>query len=289
MTTTRTCFALAACLPFTMSAASGEEAAATRVLNPLLVFASDSGLAEEQATGKYGQPEWTSHRRFSNTRVYIQKDAWEMGIEEWFRVRTYDNCRVTQRFQQEFELGLPHRFQLDLYEKMIHDNTTGDWKQDEFAVELRYAFADWGKLWGNPTVYVEYAFTDVGPDKLETKLLFGDDIDGWHWGVNLINEHELWGEEGNEWAIAGGVSRTIVDSLFSAGIEGQWTYEESGRSQFLLGPSIQWLPTEHTHLDLVALVGLNDASPQMEAWLIFGFDFGSYGSKGYKPTSVGGF
>lgn len=271
------------CIP---SLIADRAAASTSILDDLIVTAS--ALQEEAPTGTYGQPGWTGQRRFSTTRVYIQKDPWEMGIEEWYRVRTYDGGRVTQRFQQEFEIGLPYRMQLDLYEKLIHDNQIGDWKHDEFAVELRYAFADWGVLWGNPTVYCEYAFTSDGPDVLETKLLLGDDYHGWHWGVNFINEHELWGAETNEWAISAGLSRTIIDSKLSLGIEGKWSHADHEKSEAIFGPSIQWLPTEKTHLDLVVMGGLTDSSPTAECWLIFGFDFGGGEKKGYKPTTVGG-
>lgn len=257
------------------------------ILDELIVHAGE--LQEEKPDGIYGEPEWVGHRRFSTTRVYIQKAPGEMGIEEWYRVRTYDGGRVTQRFQQEFEIGLPYRMQLDLYEKVAHDNSNTDgWVQDEFAVELRYAFADWGKLPGNPTIYEEYAFTNGGPDVLESKLLFGDDYKGWHWGVNFIQEQELWGAKETEWAAAFGVSRTVIDSRLSLGIEGKWAHPEGDKDEFILGPSIQWLPTPNTHLDLVVMGGLNDASPETECWLIYGFDFGGYSKKGYKPTTVGG-
>lgn len=256
------------------------------VLDDLVVMGN---YTEETPNGENGEPAWVRNRRFSNTRVFIQKDPGEIGIEEWYRVRTFDGGRVTQRFQQEVEIGLPFRMQLDLYEKLAHDNVDGEgWKQDEFAVELRYAFADWGKIWGNPTLYEEYAFIDGGPDALESKLLFGDDCRGWHWGVNFIHQQELWGAKATEWGIAAGLSRTLIDSKFSAGLEGKWTHPEGGDDEFLLGPSIQWLPTENTHLDLVVMAGLNDASPNTECWLIFGFDFGSGTKKGYKPTTVGG-
>lgn len=180
--------------------------------------------------------------------------------------------------------------QLDLYEKTIRDNTDPrGWVQDQVAVELRYAFADWGKLPGNPTIYEEYAFTEDGADVLESKLLFGDDFEGWHWGVNLINEQELKTGGDTEWAASFGLSRVVIDSKLSLGIEGKWSHPEGGDDKYILGPSVQWLPTANTHLDLVVLAGLNDAAPETECWLIFGFDFGggSHGG-GYKPTSVGG-
>ncbi len=252
----------------------------------------DYTLAEEKPDGASGQPDWVKQRRFSNTRVYLQKDPWEMGVEQWYRVRTYDGGRVTQRSQTEFEMGLPYRMQLDIYEKAIHDNSDDHgWQQDEVAVELRYALADWGVIPLNPTLYFEYAFAHEGSDVLESKILFGDDFNkGWHWGLNLVHETQAWGDRTNEWRVAGGISKTIVDSVVSAGLEGQWSHTTDEKSEGLLGPSIQWRPTDNTHLDLVAMAGLTNSSPNAECWLIFGFDFGkgSHETKGYKPTTVAG-
>ena len=269
------------------AAQSAPAPSTTTTLADLVVSAN--ALEEEKRDGVYSEPEWVGRRRFSTTRIYIQKDPGEIGVEEWYRVRTFDGGRVTQRFQQEVEIGLPYRMQLDLYEKAIHDNQDPEgWMQDEFAVELRYAFADWGKIPGNPTIYEEYAFVPNSPDVLESKLLFGDDCRGWHWGVNFIHEQELWGDKATEWGISAGLSRTLIDSKLSAGLEGKWTHPEGAPNEFILGPSIQWLPTANTHLDLVVMGGLNNASPNTECWLIFGFDFGAGTKKGYKPTTVGG-
>jgi hypothetical protein len=100
---------------------------------------------------------------------------------------------------------------------------------------------------------------------------------------------EVWGDHTTEWGIAAGLSRTIIDNRLSLGLEGKWTHPEGEDNEFILGPSIQFLPTPETHLDLVFMAGLNDASPNTECWLIFGFDFGDGNKKkGYKPTSVGG-
>ena len=267
---------------------STQTSPSTSILSELIV--RERAMKEEQPTGFNKEPEWVQNRRFSNTRIYIQQDPWEVGFEQWYRLRTYDGGRVTQRSQTEIEIGLPYRMQFDIYENLIHDNTGGGWQQEEEAFELRYAFADWGAIWGNPTLYLEYSIADHGSDALEPKILLGDDFgNGWHWGLNLICERELWAERDTEWAVAGGISRTIVDSVFSVGIEGQWSHVTDEKSEGLLGPSIQWRPTENTHLDIVALAGLTNSSPNAECWLIFGFDFGK-GAKthGYKPTTVGG-
>ena len=257
------------------------------------VSVSAAALWEEKPAGVNGEPEWVMQRRFSNTRVYIQKDPWEVGYEAWWRTRFYDGGNVTQRLQNEIEIGLPHRMQLDLYENILHDNHVSGWRQEEVAVELRYAFADWDVLPGNPTLYLEYSFAHEGSDALEPKLLFGGDFaDGWHWGVNLICEQQMWDEKNTERAVSGGISRTLIDSKLSAGIEAQWSSVTHEKSELILGPSVQWRPTANTHLDAVAMAGLTNNSPNAECWLIFGLDFGKGGSrsesKGYQPTTVGG-
>lgn len=249
-----------------------------------------SSLVEEKPDGTYSEPEWVRQRRFSTTRVYVQKDPWEMGIEEWYRVRFYDGGRVTQRSQTEFEMGLPNRMQLDIYENILDDNQGASWQQEEVAVELRWALADWNVIPGNPALYFEYAFAHDGPDVIEPKVLLGGEFsEGWHWGLNFIAEHEMWGNQDTEWAVAGGISKTIIDDKFSIGLEGKWSWIKGEKAEAIFGPSVQWRPTENTHLDLVAMAGLNNASPVAECWLIFGFDFGKGSSegKGYKPTSLG--
>lgn len=277
--------------PFILvESAFAQQSSAPPIVGEVMV-GGGSGLREDNPNGAFGEPEWVKQRRFSLTRIYVQKDPWEMGVEQWYRVRTFDGGRVTQRSQMEFEMGLPNRMQLDIYEKAIHDNSDDKgWQQDEVSVELRYGLADWGVLPLNPALYVEYAFAHEGSDVLESKILFGDDFgQGWHWGANLIHETQVWGDRTHEFAVSGGVSKTLVDSCFSVGLEGKWSHVSNEKSEAIFGPSIQWRPTANTHLDLVALAGLNDASPNTECWLIFGFDFGGPSKDGgYKPTSLGG-
>jgi hypothetical protein len=270
-----------------------QDSASPPVVGNVMVSGSDvSELAEDRPDGEFKQPTWVKNRRFSSTRIFVQKDAWEMGFEQWYRVRTYDSGRVTQRSQTEFEIGLPYRMQLDIYENLIHDNEKNNgWQQQEVAVELRYAFADWGVIPLNPTLYLEYAFCKEGPDGIEPKILIGDDFgSGWHWGVNFIHERRVWGEAEAEWGISGGISKTLIDNCFSVGIEGKWKHPEGGKDEGIIGPSMQWLPTANSHLDLVTMVGVNNSSPNAECWLIYGFEFGSGTKKqqGYKPASLGG-
>jgi hypothetical protein len=104
-------------------------------LEKMLVEGADPAApreAEEAPTGEYGQPEWTTERRFPGTRVYLQQGPWDWGVEQWVRHRHFRDSTSETRFQEEFEVGLPHRFQIDLYEtwSINQDRRTS---QDEYS------------------------------------------------------------------------------------------------------------------------------------------------------------
>lgn len=253
-------------------------------------------LEEEKPSGAWAQPEWVQSRRFTTTRVYIQRSPGEVALEQWWRGRVYDG-KVSNLFQEEIEIGLPFRMQLDFYQ----DWTVEDNKADhlDFAAELRYGLADWGVIPLNPALYLEYKWTDPsrGGDVIEPKLLLGTELaPKVHYGMNIVYERELSGpEQAEEWQITQGLSYTVIDQKFSLGLEAKYinetTIESRGTPEhkFLLGPSIQWLPTRNSHLDLVALAGLTPDSPDLEAYVVFGidFDWGHHGQakKVHGPVS----
>ena len=261
------------------------------------VLGEAQALREETPSGPYRQPEWTFQRRFPTTRVYLQKAPWEMGFEQWWRGRFNRDGTAGHLFQEEIEIGLPYRFQLDLYENWVM-NDHRRMRHHDFSAEVRYALADWGKIPLNPTLYGEWKFVDgsQGPDVYEIKLLLGEQIaPRWHWGFNAIFEQEVGGGRATEWAFSQGVSYTILDNKLSAGLEMKFVHETERGSRgepaikFLLGPSVQWRPTARTHLDIVPLVGVTGDAQRVEAFVVFGFDFGPRKrDAGRAPTSLRG-
>ena len=274
--------------------------AAERDLTPPateMSFSTGLGLAEARPADETGRPEWTSHRRFTTTRVYLQKAPWEVGYEQWYRIRENRDHTVENLFQHELEIGLPGRMQLDIYENWVADENRHA-HHENVAFELRFAFADWGKLPANPTLYAEYklANSHYGPDVYEFKLLLGDAITRrLHWALNGAFEQEIGGERATEFAIQGGLSYSVIDGKLGVGLELQYKDESvaGGRGdaerKFLIGPSIQWRPTPRTHLDLVAQWGTNRDAQNFEGFVVFGIDFGkiSGGSeRSYQPVSA---
>ena len=247
-------------------------------------------LAEEQHVGAYGRPEWTTARRFPGTRVYLQQEPWGTGFEQWVRYRHFRDGTSKTRFQEEIEIGLPYRFQLDLYETWSV-NQDGRTEQDGWSAEIRYALADWGKIPLNPTLYLEYSKHNHDPDAIEGKLLLGTDLSTrWHWGLNLVCEQELSRSQNTELAVSQGVSYTIIDGKLGAGVEMKYSHQKADGSpasnEFVIGPSVQWRITPRMHLDIAPMFGCTKDSPRVEAFLVFGIDFGTAKKGHYEPASM---
>jgi hypothetical protein len=241
-------------------------------------------LNEEDLIGEYAQPRWTAARRFGETRVYVVPSG-VAEFEFWMIPKTPKGGGATT-FENayEFEFGLPHRFQLDLY-AVAHKTgrTDGEMKIDEQKFEVRWAFADWNKIWGNPTVYAEWKQESGAADHAEIKLLLGGEItSGWHWGSNLVWEHEIAGEKenSNEWTT--GISRTVKDMGMSIGMETQLALVNTEiapgtrsdfEHEFLIGPSVQFRPGKRMHLDIAPLFGTTAVSKRAKTFIVFGYEF----------------
>ncbi len=256
--------------------------------------AFEGALAEEAPVGVTGRPEWTNARRFPGTRVYLQQDPWEVGVGSWWRVKNHRDGTLSHRLLEEVEIGLPYRMQLDLYND-IEGDERGRFHYQSFNVELRWALADWGVLWGNPTLYGEYKFADHdrGSDVYEFKVLFGDQLTNrLHWGVNFVWEAETGGDREQELQVTGGLSYTLVDQRLSVGVEFLYDRATSkgergdASNSFNIGPSIQYRVTDHLHVDASCMFGTNQDSDRQIGFLVIGYDFGGPAghSKGFQRS-----
>lgn len=237
-----------------------------------------AGLREEDRVGSYGQPRWTATRRFPGTRVYVVPEG-KVEVEYWLRPTFNENGETETRSLYEIEFGLPHRFQLDIY---LRADSGGNYEETKIGqqLELRYALADWGKLWGNPTLYAEWVILEQAADKVEFKLLLGDELaPRWHWGVNLVGEFETGGERAYEYQSTGGLSYTVIDSRFSVGVEGIWQFADvkgdrgNFTNVFFLGPSIQFRPTDPLTFNIVTFAGIGGNSPDGQMYVNVAYEF----------------
>jgi hypothetical protein len=253
----------------------------TYEMAPVIVSATPySPYKDDELIGDYIQPRWTAQRLFPGTRVYVIPRG-EIDVEQWFRFETpKGGGPTTLTAQSELEFGLPHRLQLDLYLNQQRDTGVAGSGSTGNSIELRYAFADWDRLWGNPAVYLEWTSQTGMPDKVEGKLLLGGDLaPGWHWGANLSVEQQTSGARSTEKQVTAGISRTVVDHVLELGAETRrgWTDERSTRGHYArdlqVGPSVRWRPLTQMHVDFAPLLGITGDSMSRNVYLIFGWEF----------------
>jgi hypothetical protein len=130
---------------------------------------------------------------------------------------------------------------------------------------MRYAFADWGRLPGNPTLYEELSRFSDGPPTLESKLLLSGNVgERLHWGANLVFERDLAGHAlFNQYGFTGGLMYVLADRVFALGGEvlvestdmGAGDRGELAELWLQAGPCLQWHPVPPLHINLVWLFG----------------------------------
>jgi hypothetical protein len=260
------------------SAEAGPSRPTAADVEGIVVEGRQPNFHEEELIGSYGQPRWTAFRRFPTTRVYVRPQGYA-GVEQWFRFEDPRDGKTEVQGQTELEFGLPHRVQLDLYLVTRHAGGQERSKVDN-SIEVRYAFADWGKLWGNPTLYLEWVNQDTDPNKVEAKLLLGGELRaGWHWGTDFSWEYEAGGQKTREYENTFGLSRTLKDDKLSMGLETKVSYADVTGSRgdwekdIRVGPSIQWRPVPRMHFDFSPLVGLTHESHRFDVYMVFGYEF----------------
>ncbi len=221
-------------------------------------------MKDSEKVGSYNQPVWTTKRRFPTTRVYVLPEN-KVELEYWLMMEgnLEENTDPKYTGIYEIEFGLGHRLQSDFYLKTIQNGSNAPIEILSQSIELRYAFFDWGKVFGNPTVYLEWIRQSAKPQKGELKLLLGDEIsERLFWGLNLVFEREFGGRTINEYAISGGLAYSLVDGYLSVGLETKITGEDEQSKRFdfsekklLFGPSVLYKPVPPVNLILTPLFG----------------------------------
>src|SRR5215813_5589271 len=178
----------------------------------------------QELVGPYKQPLWSTRGRFStDTEVYVIPPGLYF-VDLDYQVTIPRHGKSVHLFTQEFEVGLPYRFQL-AYENNV-EVRGGHTQVTTQNLEARYALADWGVIPLNPTLFAEYKI-GVGkdyerqedthdpvphiPDAFEGRLLLGEQFGRkFQWALNLFHEQQLGGER--EWE--SGFSQALTYALF---------------------------------------------------------------------------
>lgn len=244
-------------------------------INEVLVTAEKRPL--QTRVGEYNQPLWSTIRMFPSTRVYVMNPPGTGMYEKWFDIRDRRNGPAQVRMRDEFTFGLGKRFQVDLYSHTVYDGEAGDkqfaWRG--FSWEVRYALADWGKIWGNPTLYFEHKLLN-GNMGIEPKLLLGDNLGtNGIWGLNLIYEGNLAPtREKQEREYAGTASYGyILNNDLTVGASAMYRNNDGNSTEYYIGPLLQYRFNGRTYLSVEVMPGLTQESKASRSTVILAWRF----------------
>ena len=265
-------------VPFLWTAAEAEEATEPDVT----VTASREEFEE---LGGYGQPQWAERSRASSTTKLYVLSPYEFfaGIISESDLENGTKHELTQ----EIEVGLPHRFEIDL------ENHLGVAKRaDERSIGIgaRYAFAAWDAVPLNPAIAAAYNFgigRNAGgrgdqPDSYEFRLLVGQEfVPRVQWASNLFFQQEVGGERNCEVGFTQDVNYVVIPDKIGLGVEVRYRHETSRRAgnEFIIGPSGVWKPGRHIVVSGAPLFGCTDDSPAVALFLSISLEFGGGESK----------
>src|SRR5260370_31086778 len=150
----------------------------------------------EELPSAYGAPPDLSHGRISTlTKSYVLS-PFSFELEAGYEGDIFRHELPAQLFRQEIEMGLPARFTVGIQNQIEH--FAGETCDRSFALEARYALANWNKLPLNPAISAEYRFglSNGLPHSGQLALLISHDFPHEiEWAMNIFVDREVGGQE----------------------------------------------------------------------------------------------
>ena len=294
------------------TAASDPAAAPRRSIERVVV--TGEGLASA-----YGAPTDFSRSRFSPTVTAYVLPPWTVYTGLGYEGQALRFNRPAHTFTQEIELGLPHRFGVAIENSF--ETYRGRTQERTFAMEARYALADWNKIPLNPTVFFEYKkgigdilrdegapmrgekgeFAEMArqttahiPDAVEVRLLLAHDFNHKvEWALNGFFEQEIEADRGREWGFSQSFAMPVLlpDERLKIGVEMLYSNftDKDTRSdpahRFVIGPTLSFKPTRTTRFDVSPLFGVTHDAPRVQVFAVFSALWGR-GVAGETTTTV---
>ena len=281
--------AVAATFGATSSARGQQESAAAGVAPPDPEPPKLSAQPSEIVVAGEGErsPAWTQSRTFAATRFW-RLDRGQQEFELWYSVRARkDGVDGDTRhlWQVEYMVSLIRGVQLDVYANYQYDKQNGPHLEGA-QIETRIAPWNYGDLFGNPVLYLEWHPQTRDANRGEARLLFGGNlgVPRLRGALNLLVEQNLDSPTGRradfladrEIGGTAAAAYEVVERALSLGGETRLIWDQQGTTEYQrtmkVGPAL-WLSAldAHVHLTASMLFGLNDKTDRFNPVVILGY------------------
>ncbi|MGZ3419768.1 MAG: hypothetical protein ACXVEE_17975 [Polyangiales bacterium] len=232
-------------------------------------------------------PSWTQTRSFAATRFW-RLDKGEQEVELWWSARLHkdgeDPAINRHLFQIEYMVSLVKGLQLDVYANYEYEVGKGT-RIEGAQIEARIAPWDYGKIFANPVLYLEWHPQNRDANRGEARLLLGGEIvPRLRVAMNLLWEQNLDSPTGakadyipdREIGGTGALGYEIVPRTLSLGGETRLVWDQQGtetyKTTMKVGPAL-WLKIVPNHLRLTStfLFGLDDKTDRFNPLVILGY------------------
>lgn len=270
------------CVPFS-ARAQQESASAGLGAEPTT---SASAHTVEVKGDRAVSPAWTQSRSFAATRFW-RLDQGEQEVELWYSARLSkdgDTSVDQHLFQLEYMFSPIRGLQVDVYFNYLWDVTAGT-RIEGAQIEARIAPWDYGTVFGNPVLYLEWHPQNHDANRGEVRLLFGGKLlPGLRAAMNLLWEQNLDSPDGiaahyttdREIGGTAALAYEIVPQHFALGAETRLIFDQQGGSTYQttykVGPSIWWsFADNHLRLTSTFLFGTNPHTDHYNPLVILGY------------------
>lgn len=283
---------------------------------PQAAIGEDVVVTGDNIDSAYGAPGGFSRSRFSPGVTAYVLPPWHFYFGEIYEGDIFKHGFPDHRFSQEIEMGLPGRFGIATEGQFERFNGGGGLQT--ISIEGRYAFADWGKIPLNPTIFAEYKFgvgtirheevppppggeMDVGPpkqpDAYELRLMLADEFFGRvEWAMNGFFEKENTGDRGREWGFAQSAVTPLLlpHEQLKVGVEMSYknftVKDTRGNPEhmFVIGPTAAFRTSRSTRFDVSTLFGCTTDAPAVQIFAVFSWQLGpgGEGQESEAPVST---
>lgn len=210
-----------------------------------------------EGTAAVEAPAWAGTQAFPTTRAYVAPPRMlVLGFHALGVGALDDSTYSHEDTHYGAWWGLPHRLAVEASLLVRAYGVTAPPTINQQAFAVRWAWADWGRLWGNPGIAASYQANNAAQPRGTVQLTLSDTWPKGLWGINVECSRDLRGPLlAQTYGALVAMGWAWADLALDAGAEGTVFLTDNTGSRFtfsegtwLAGPYVRWAPWDKASL-----------------------------------------